>query len=1325
MTPNVDRELGAVISEGAPASASPRTPDDLRVIAAMEEYCAALHAGRNPDRKAFLARHADVAEALAKCLEGLEFVYTAAGRLSLFGKGSSVTAGDEIRPLAALGDYQIVREIGRGGMGIVYEAEQLSLGRRVALKVLPFAATLDPKQLQRFRIEAQAAAHLQHQNIVPVYGVGCARGVQYYAMQYIEGQTMAALIRELRQMAGLEQHHPSASVAPASCLAVELVSGHWAPVKRPGTAEVGSWGRDEATGSHPVTPSPALQATPPVGALSTERSGNTPAFFRTVAHLGAQAAQALEHAHAKGVIHRDIKPANLLVDLEGNLWITDFGLARMLSEAGLTMTGDLVGTLRYMSPEQALAKRGAVDHRTDIYSLGVTLYELLTLRPAYDGRDGQEIMRQLAFDEPRLPRRLNKAIPVELEIIVRKAMGKTPAERYATAQEVADDLRRFLDDKPIRAKKPTLLDWTRKWARRHQGVVTTAIAGLIVAVAILAASTLMILAAYRQEAELRQNAQAAQRSEAAQRAIAVEEADRSRRLLYASDMSQAQQAWDGGDTGRARTLLERQSPQAGQEDLRGFEWCYLWGLCRDGSRQTLRGHTDGVSTIAFSPDGQILATSGEHSIQLWHIASRRRVKLLGYRSSRYQSGSLAFAPDGNTLVSEGSGTVCLWDVTAPCKLARLPLPAGAVVTALWNDNLLAMGDGNGTIRIWDIAARREVGSPLNAHNGWVSQVAFAPDGRTLASAGADGKVRLWDVAGRGLIATLQGHTAFVHSLSFSPDGKLLASASNDATVRLWDVATRHQVKRLWSPRTALTLMACYKTLNSVAFSPDSKTLATGGGDGTVRLWDVGTQEIVALLRGHTGPVTAVAFAPDGRSLVSGSQDGTVKVWDTAPGPDPNILTGHKSNVNSLAFSDDGKILAVADSLDQTVKLWDLASRKVAVLEGHKAHLGRLTFAPGGQTLASTSYDHTVRLWDTASKKQLAQFQIPDDNAAVAAFSPDGKLLAAGCYSSSVRVWDLASRQQVAQLTPGYGYCVQFTPDGTYLAAGSGKTIQLWDVATWQKLGALSGHTAEVLSFAVAPDGRTLAVGTADGTLCLWDVAHKQQIASCRGHTSNIESVAFSPDSRRLATCGSDGTAKLWDVPLLQEVATFTGHAGPVNCVAFSPDGNTLATASADATVRLWHAPLLSAALRAVTEAPSLPPVETIPLVRLELFGSAQATLASEGNVHQVDVTAVGGADWHAQISRDSDDLQEGATYTIRFRAKADAPRRMKLWGEIAEPDWHCIGLSEEVPLAEDWHAYQYEFQAKDLTGWTKINFRLGDRTGIVWIADITLTRGAK
>jgi serine/threonine protein kinase len=440
------------------------------VAEALEEYLTALEEGRQPTRQAFLAKHPEIAGALAECLDGLELVYDVGPELSQPADGQTA-AGDGGGPPLPLGDFHILREVGRGGMGVVYEAEQLSLGRRVALKVLPFAAALDARQLQRFKNEAQAAAHLHHTNIVPIHAVGCERGVHYYAMQFIEGRTLAEVIRELRRQAGLEDvsrrgaedAEPTVSPSEAAQRSLRLCA-----------------------------PSASPASTAPNAKLTTHHSQLTSEQFRQVATWGVQAAEALEHAHNEGVLHRDIKPANLLIDARHHLWITDFGLAQCQGDPKLTLTGDLLGTLRYMSPEQALAKRVLMDHRTDIYSLGATLYELLTLQPAFDGPDRQEILRKIAFDDPPQLRRINKVIPKELEIIVLKAIEKHPEHRYATAQEMAEDLQRFLLDKPIQARPPTLWTRTAKWARRHKSVVVSAIVLLVMAVVGLSVSTVLI-----------------------------------------------------------------------------------------------------------------------------------------------------------------------------------------------------------------------------------------------------------------------------------------------------------------------------------------------------------------------------------------------------------------------------------------------------------------------------------------------------------------------------------------------------------------------------------------------------------------------------------------------------------------------------------------------------------------------------------------------------------------------------------------------------------------------------------------------------------------
>jgi eukaryotic-like serine/threonine-protein kinase len=443
---------------------------DPALAALVDELTDRLQAGDAVELEAFLDGHPEQAEALRQLIPALERI----GEL----KWSATRAAASPKPsgreprleVGVLGDFRIVREIGRGGMGVVYEAQQLSLDRRVALKVLPMAAALDSKQLQRFQLEAHAAACLHHTNIVPVHAVGCERGVPFYAMEFIEGRSLSQFVTELRRLEVLEAGNTSAADL------ADIVLSTLAVKPAGGTIDPGDDRRDE-----PGTPAPRPHREPPSGTSTRSRE-----YIRNVAQLGVQVAEALDHAHTRGILHRDIKPGNLLLDDQGQLWVTDFGLAQIQGNPSLTLTGDILGTLRYMSPEQALAKRVVIDGRTDIYSLGVTLYELLTLRPAFDGKDRQETLRKIAEVDPIPPRRLNQAVPGDLETILLKAMAKEPHGRYVTAKDLADDLRRFLEHKPVVARRPSLFDRGAKCARRHQPVVITGIGGLMVAGAILA-----------------------------------------------------------------------------------------------------------------------------------------------------------------------------------------------------------------------------------------------------------------------------------------------------------------------------------------------------------------------------------------------------------------------------------------------------------------------------------------------------------------------------------------------------------------------------------------------------------------------------------------------------------------------------------------------------------------------------------------------------------------------------------------------------------------------------------------------------------------------
>jgi eukaryotic-like serine/threonine-protein kinase len=461
---------------------------DPNVVAAIKQYMSMLESGNSPPIHDFLRQHADIADRLRPSLEGLVLIHRAAEPKP----SGMATAPDTEFTSKPIGDFQIVGELGRGGMGVVYEAIQLSLGRRVALKVLPFASGLDEVRLQRFRNEAHAAAALHHTNIVPVYAVGSDRGVHFYAMQLIEGQTLADVIGQMREANGKAEKG-----SPRTELAVTMAN--------------------HPTSDRSVPANSSSQSTLPhqqfnASAISTVLNNSTSErtrYYRTMVKMIHQAAIAIQHAHQYGVIHRDVKPGNLLLDTSGKIWVTDFGLAQIQhADSNMTRTGDPMGTLKYMSPEQATGNRAVIDHRTDVYSLGVTLYELLTLEPAIRGDSYRAMLNQVAEHEPPSPKSIDPALPIELDTIIRKAIAKSPADRFHSAQAFADDLQSWLDDKPIAAKPPSMLERLAKWRRRNSGLVAMLGIVLMAATVGLLVTTVMIYRALDRETQQRELAEA-------------------------------------------------------------------------------------------------------------------------------------------------------------------------------------------------------------------------------------------------------------------------------------------------------------------------------------------------------------------------------------------------------------------------------------------------------------------------------------------------------------------------------------------------------------------------------------------------------------------------------------------------------------------------------------------------------------------------------------------------------------------------------------------------------------------------------------------------
>jgi eukaryotic-like serine/threonine-protein kinase len=1030
-------------------------------------------------------------------------------------RDEALAAGTTVR---SFGDYEIQKELGRGGMGVVYQARQISLNRPVALKMIKAGLLAGSDELRRFQNEAEAVALLDHPSIVPVYEVGCHDGQHYFSMKLVPGGSLAPLMDRYR--------------------------------KDP----------------------------------------------RAAAILVAEAAEAVAHAHARGILHRDIKPANILVDDRGRPFVTDFGLAKRVDgDSELTHSGAILGTPAYMAPEQASGRRGAVTTATDVYGLGSVLYALLTGRPPFSGDSAAETLERVRAAAPVPPSKINPRAPRDLEVICLKCLEKDPQRRYASAQALADDLGHYLADEPITARPVGRAERAQRWCRRNPVVAGLGVGIALVLVLGTVVATSFAVRASRSAAKAMANLELAKEearraNEATDRAIAEagradREAQRVRdekRLsdhrLYIAEMSLAQQDWQESDMHLLRQRLEAQKPRRPDDpDFRGFEWYYLARLGGLELR-TMRGHPYPVVDVAYSPDGRTLASAGQGRIvKLWETATGAEIRTL-----HISANALAYSPDGRTLASAGfDKMVKLWEAATGAEIRTLRGHADSVEGVAYSPDgrTLASASRDRTVRLWDAATGAEIRS-LSGHVLDVRAVAYSPDGHTLASAGADKTVRLWDAATGAAIRTL---VTPAEAVAYSPDGRTLASISDDNTVRLWDAATGAEIRTLrgrgdarvsygvayspdgrilagggrdctlWDAATGQEILTLRGTPRRVAFSPDSRRIATVDFlDRSVKLWGVNTSQEVSTLRGHTSWILGIAFSPDSRTLASASEDKTVRLWDTDTGREIRSLNGHASIVYGVAYSPDGHTLASA-SFDQTVRLWDAATgAEIRTLRGHEGAVEGVAYSPDGRTLASAGWDRTVKLWDAATGAEIRTLRGHSNSVADVAFSPDGRTLA---------------------------------------SAGWDRTVKLWDAATGAEIRTLRGHgdsdptrDSRVRAVAYSADGRTLASASDDATVRLWDAATGAEIRTLR-HASGVWGVAFSPDGLRIVSAGS--APKLWDTVTGREILALRGHGSAGLSVAYSPNGRFLASPGWDHefhTVKLWDSRPLTPELRVTREA---------------------------------------------------------------------------------------------------------------------------------------------
>jgi serine/threonine protein kinase/WD40 repeat protein len=1195
-----------------------------------EEFAARFRRGERPALEEYTDRYPELADDIRE-------LFPALVKVEQVEEGhkkdeSDAKARDPARSLEQIGDYRIVGEIGRGGMGVVYEAEQVSLGRRVALKVLPRHGAADRLTLERFRREARAAARLHHTNIVPVFEIGQDRDVRFYAMQFIQGQSLDGVITELRHLRIQSQSKGNGddkakissearSLSPS--VAHSLLTGGFLPEVDASTRSRIVW---EPTSAQPAGAAIALakaaavsvEATEadPLSDLAPSSSSSSPTpiswavlpggtqlsvaemchrvFHRSVAQIGRQAASALAHAHGRGVIHRDVKPSNLLLDTDGVVWVTDFGLAKA-DDDGLTQTGDVLGTIRYMAPERF---SGQADARSDVYALGLSLYELLVLRPAFDSPNRLALIDRVKNVDPPRPRSIDPRIPLDLETIVLKAVEKDPKARYASADAMSEDLRRFLADEPIRARRQTQLERYVRWARHHPGIAV--LGGVLTAVLSLATVASLLAAGYfnraaRSERAARQEADLLRQAESSQRQRA--ETERKRADVTLADMY----------TSRGLLAAERDAPAeavlwfaAAADQSASAEDSVRQAHNRLRARNWMRRATLPVGAMScsadacqldFQPRGDLLLVrSGNGDVIFW---SWRDDKRLAWAENLLGIGAAQFSPDGAS-VALGflSGEVQIRKVTDGKLLAHTRHPGQIKALAFSSDGKF-LAIASDSARVWDIRGQAFL-KPIWSHPRPVSALAFNRKGDRLITVCDDKLVRVFAMEStQGRVAPL--FAPVIHAVASSPAlvdrDRFLVTVEGGSQLSRWDMATGRRA--LASIHTKAWM------LQGVVASPDGIWFATGGFNGPELYSADSSQPPVHL--SHTNLVKRFVFSPDSTMLLSVSWDSSARLWALPDGRALGPPLKHMTNVEQCAWSHDSRHLATAQR-DGLIRVWQRPLDDLVLAKEHGwgerprvSFDGRLV-VPGlwhESPNLSDGHQNVTRLRAVATASgqpagpaislpgSLVDSCVCGDNLAVAVALSRGE-------KGQLCVWDLAtSRARFEPINlPGLPVSVAARPGSGQLAVicSTGDLLVVDDQTGKAALKLRhQGWTAfnpQILSpqASYSPDGKTL-VSLGPGTAATVNVrdADTGQLRFAPLHPSLVgsafRSFSISADSQLIATMAvARNAAQIWDLATGRALSQSLPHPGDVHglfSVRFSPNGRYLLTGHKDGQDRYW------------------------------------------------------------------------------------------------------------------------------------------------------------